>query len=66
MSTRTPVAGEWYLDITNGRIYVVAFIQGLYILVNIHSGIPFGHGSFNAPDIFLGDSKDFTKVEKRL
>lgn len=56
--------GQWYVDVTNGRIYVVARVSGKYGLINIHSGIPYGGPTEDINDVFSIDRQDFTLVEK--
>lgn len=54
-----PKLGQWYVDTTNGRVYVVAHVADKYILVNINTGIPYGSGCTRMRDVFMGDDADF-------
>lgn len=57
--------GDWYADITNGRVYVITFLADRYWLLNIHTGVCYGgpHKELN-DDIFIGDKLHFSKVER--
>lgn len=55
--------GQWYVDKTTGRIYVVAYAGGVFYLININTGIAYGSGVKNIKDVLNLDAVDFIQCK---
>jgi hypothetical protein len=56
--------GEWYVDGTTSRVYVVAMVDGKFCLINIHTGITYAGLCESIHEVFSGDAKDFSRVQR--
>lgn len=62
MSARTPVVGDWLLNITTGSIYVVVNVADRWWLINILTGRCYGGPRISADHILKLDAEDFIFV----
>lgn len=62
--SRNIQVGQWYVDLKNGRVYVVSHLADRYWLINIHTGRSYGGPHIEAETLLPVDGLDFALVER--